>query len=167
MQEIRVYFQQDIYSVTLVWRNSDADDDAIVVVLMRGWRHFEMSESLATISSISWRFTFFRLYDGESSRWEWTWRVSSRRIFLQKQESLDKYKIFLGTKQTNIVAVAMSELQATLEFSVELHKFYNVDLFQRGFYQIRSNLKSSPKVPSKVEVSLPRSKKSDLIFPPR
>ena len=59
MQEIRVNFQQDIYSVTLVWRNSDADDDAIVVVLMRGWRHFEMSESLATISSISWRFTFF------------------------------------------------------------------------------------------------------------
>ena len=60
----------------------------------------------------------------------------------------------------------MSELQATLEFSVELHKFYNVDLFQRGFYQIRSNFKSSPKVPAKVEVSLPRSKKSDLIFPP-
>ena len=60
----------------------------------------------------------------------------------------------------------MSELQATLEFSVELHKFYNVDLFQRGFYQIRSNFKSSPKVPAKVEVSLPRTKKSDLIFPP-
>ena len=60
----------------------------------------------------------------------------------------------------------MSELQATLEFSVELHKFYNVDLFQRGFYQIRCNLKSSPKVPAKVEVSLPRTKKSDLIFPP-
>ena len=60
----------------------------------------------------------------------------------------------------------MSELQATLEFSVELHKFYNVDLFQRGFYQIRCNFKSSPKVPAKVEVSLPRTKKSDLIFPP-
>ena len=60
----------------------------------------------------------------------------------------------------------MSELQATLEFSVELHKFYNVDLFQRGFYQVRCNFKSSPKVPSKVEVSLPRTKKSDLIFPP-
>ena len=59
----------------------------------------------------------------------------------------------------------MSELQATLEFSVELNKFYNVDLFQRGFYQIRCNLKS-PKVASKVEVSLPRTKKSDLIFPP-
>ena len=32
----------------------------------------------------------------------------------------------------------MSELQATIEFSVELHKFYNVDLFQRGFYQVLS-----------------------------
>uniref|UniRef100_A0A665V5U5 Family with sequence similarity 135 member B n=1 Tax=Echeneis naucrates TaxID=173247 RepID=A0A665V5U5_ECHNA len=27
----------------------------------------------------------------------------------------------------------MSEVQGTLEFSVELHKFHNVDLFQRGF----------------------------------
>ncbi|OWR45179.1 hypothetical protein KGM_213296 [Danaus plexippus plexippus] len=26
----------------------------------------------------------------------------------------------------------MSDLQATFEFSVELYKFYNVDLFQRG-----------------------------------
>lgn len=26
----------------------------------------------------------------------------------------------------------MTEVQATVEFSVELHKFYNVDLFQRG-----------------------------------
>lgn len=26
----------------------------------------------------------------------------------------------------------MSEVQGTLEFSVELHKFHNVDLFQRG-----------------------------------
>ena len=32
----------------------------------------------------------------------------------------------------------MSELQATIEFSIELHNFYNVDLFQRGFYQVRS-----------------------------
>ena len=80
MQEIRVYFQQDIYSVTLVWRNSDADDDAIVVVLMRGWRHFEMSESFATISSISWRFTFFQTL--------WWWGVKQMGVnmksFLQK-----------------------------------------------------------------------------------
>lgn len=27
----------------------------------------------------------------------------------------------------------MSEVQAMVEFSVELHKFYNVDLFQRGY----------------------------------
>ena len=40
----------------------------------------------------------------------------------------------------------MSELQATLEFSIELHKFYNVDLFQRGFYQIRTDLRASQKV---------------------
>ena len=32
----------------------------------------------------------------------------------------------------------MSELQATIEFSIELHNFYNVDLFQRGFYQVSS-----------------------------
>ena len=30
------------------------------------------------------------------------------------------------------ISGGMSELQATLEFSVELNKFYNVDLFQRG-----------------------------------
>jgi hypothetical protein len=26
----------------------------------------------------------------------------------------------------------MADLQATIEFAVELYKFYNVDLFQRG-----------------------------------
>lgn len=51
----------------------------------------------------------------------------------------------------------MSELQATLEFSVELNKFYNVDLFQRGFYQIRTALKTPPKVPSKIEITLQKS----------
>lgn len=51
----------------------------------------------------------------------------------------------------------MSELQATLEFSVELNKFYNVDLFQRGYYQIRTALKTPPKVPSKIEITLQKS----------
>ncbi|XP_059470773.1 protein FAM135A isoform X4 [Neocloeon triangulifer] len=51
----------------------------------------------------------------------------------------------------------MSELQATMEFCIELYKFYNVDLFQRGYYQIRTGLKVSPKVPVKIEVSLPRA----------
>uniref|UniRef100_A0A8C4NLX1 Family with sequence similarity 135 member B n=1 Tax=Dicentrarchus labrax TaxID=13489 RepID=A0A8C4NLX1_DICLA len=44
----------------------------------------------------------------------------------------------------------MSEVQGTLEFSVELHKFHNVDLFQRGFYQVRAGLKASPRVPHRL-----------------
>ncbi|XP_060852396.1 protein FAM135A isoform X2 [Rhopalosiphum padi] len=48
----------------------------------------------------------------------------------------------------------MSELQATVEFSVEYCKFYNIDLFQRGLYRIRTELKVSPKLSVQVEVSL-------------
>uniref|UniRef100_A0A3Q3FA61 Family with sequence similarity 135 member A n=1 Tax=Labrus bergylta TaxID=56723 RepID=A0A3Q3FA61_9LABR len=59
----------------------------------------------------------------------------------------------------------MTEVQATVEFSVELHKFYNVDLFQRGFYQIRASLKVPPRVPHKVEASLLHPGGSDLAFP--
>nr|XP_046257319.1 protein FAM135A [Scatophagus argus]XP_046257320.1 protein FAM135A [Scatophagus argus]XP_046257321.1 protein FAM135A [Scatophagus argus] len=59
----------------------------------------------------------------------------------------------------------MTEVQATVEFSVELHKFYNVDLFQRGFYQIRASLKLPPRVPHKVETSLLQPGGSDLAFP--
>ncbi|XP_059928848.1 protein FAM135A [Gadus macrocephalus] len=59
----------------------------------------------------------------------------------------------------------MSEVQATVEFAVELHKFYNVDLFQRGFYQIRASMKVPPRVPNKVEASLLHPAGSDLAFP--
>ncbi|XP_061600581.1 protein FAM135A isoform X2 [Cololabis saira] len=59
----------------------------------------------------------------------------------------------------------MTEIQATVEFSVELHKFYNVDLFQRGFYQMRASLKVPPRVPHKVEASLLHPAGSDLAFP--
>ncbi|XP_039995548.1 protein FAM135A [Xiphias gladius] len=59
----------------------------------------------------------------------------------------------------------MTEVQATVEFSVELHKFYNVDLFQRGFYQIRASLKVPPRIPHKVETSLLHPGGSDLAFP--
>ncbi|XP_072947422.1 protein FAM135A [Epargyreus clarus] len=48
----------------------------------------------------------------------------------------------------------MSDLQATFEFSVELYKFYNVDLFQRGLYQVRVGLRVSPKVPVHFEASV-------------
>ncbi|KAL1129277.1 hypothetical protein AAG570_013806 [Ranatra chinensis] len=56
----------------------------------------------------------------------------------------------------------MSELQATVEFSIELCKFYNVDLFQRGFYQVRVSLKVSPKLPVKVEASIPTSQPKSM-----
>ncbi|XP_028324232.1 protein FAM135A isoform X3 [Gouania willdenowi] len=59
----------------------------------------------------------------------------------------------------------MTEVQATVEFSVELHKFYNVDLFQRGFYQMRASLKVPPRVPHKIEPSLLHPGGSDLAFP--
>ncbi|XP_030627612.1 protein FAM135A [Chanos chanos] len=59
----------------------------------------------------------------------------------------------------------MSEVQATVEFSVELHKFYNVDLFQRGFYQIRASAKVPPRVPHRVEASLLHPSGTDLAFP--
>ncbi|XP_030754590.1 protein FAM135A isoform X2 [Sitophilus oryzae] len=49
----------------------------------------------------------------------------------------------------------MSELQSTIEFSVELYKFYNVDLFQRGMYQIRCSLRVSAKLGAEVEVATP------------
>uniref|UniRef100_A0A1A7Y290 Family with sequence similarity 135, member A n=1 Tax=Iconisemion striatum TaxID=60296 RepID=A0A1A7Y290_9TELE len=59
----------------------------------------------------------------------------------------------------------MTEVQTTVEFSVELHKFYNVDLFQRGFYQMRASLKVPPRVPHRVETSLLHAGGSDLAFP--
>ncbi|KAJ8919771.1 hypothetical protein NQ315_006300 [Exocentrus adspersus] len=49
----------------------------------------------------------------------------------------------------------MSELQSTIEFSVELYKFYNVDLFQRGMYQVRCSLRVSSKLSVNVEVTTP------------
>ncbi|KAM4028154.1 protein FAM135B isoform 1-T2 [Anomaloglossus baeobatrachus] len=48
----------------------------------------------------------------------------------------------------------MSEVQGTLEFSVELHKFHNVDLFQRGYYHVRAALKVSSRTPHKLTASL-------------
>uniref|UniRef100_A0A8C7A7B8 Family with sequence similarity 135 member B n=1 Tax=Nothoprocta perdicaria TaxID=30464 RepID=A0A8C7A7B8_NOTPE len=44
----------------------------------------------------------------------------------------------------------MSEVQGTVEFSVELHKFHNVDLFQRGYYQIRVGLKIPSRIPHRL-----------------
>ncbi|XP_062601450.1 protein FAM135A-like, partial [Saccostrea cucullata] len=59
----------------------------------------------------------------------------------------------------------MCELQATLEFSLEFNKFFNVDLFQRGYYQVRATLKTSPKLPAKIEVTLPKASDESYILP--
>ncbi|XP_055390745.1 protein FAM135A isoform X5 [Bubalus kerabau] len=59
----------------------------------------------------------------------------------------------------------MTEVQAMVEFSVELNKFYNVDLFQRGFYQIRASMKIPPRIPHRVEASLLHAAGMTLAFP--
>ncbi|XP_053458213.1 protein FAM135A isoform X4 [Nycticebus coucang] len=59
----------------------------------------------------------------------------------------------------------MTEVQAMVEFSVELNKFYNVDLFQRGFYQIRASMKIPPRIPHKVDASLLHATGMPLAFP--
>ncbi|XP_042637498.1 protein FAM135A [Orycteropus afer afer] len=59
----------------------------------------------------------------------------------------------------------MTEVQAMVEFSVELNKFYNVDLFQRGFYQIRASMKIPPRIPHRVEASLLHVTGMTLAFP--
>ncbi|KAM6185281.1 protein FAM135A isoform 1-T1 [Rhynchocyon petersi] len=59
----------------------------------------------------------------------------------------------------------MTEVQAMVEFSVELNKFYNVDLFQRGFYQIRASMKIPPRIPHRVEASLLHATGITLTFP--
>ncbi|XP_048210668.1 protein FAM135A isoform X6 [Perognathus longimembris pacificus] len=59
----------------------------------------------------------------------------------------------------------MSEVQAMVEFSVELNKFYNVDLFQRGFYQIRASMRIPPRIPHRVEASLLHVTGTSLAFP--
>ncbi|XP_023441650.1 protein FAM135A isoform X6 [Dasypus novemcinctus] len=59
----------------------------------------------------------------------------------------------------------MTDVQAMVEFSVELNKFYNVDLFQRGFYQIRASMKIPPRIPHRVEASLLHATGMTLAFP--
>lgn len=47
------------------------------------------------------------------------------------------------------------EIQAQFELSVELRKFINIDLFQRGYYQIRLTIKCSNKqIPTKILLQL-------------
>ncbi|XP_068011583.1 protein FAM135B [Melanerpes formicivorus] len=56
----------------------------------------------------------------------------------------------------------MSEVQGTVEFSVELHKFHNVDLFQRGYYQIRAGLKIPSRIPHRLFATIAGQDDSSL-----
>jgi hypothetical protein len=50
---------------------------------------------------------------------------------------------------------AYVEIQAQFELSIELRKFINIDLFQRGYYQIRLAIKCGNKqIPVKIIVQL-------------
>lgn len=60
----------------------------------------------------------------------------------------------------------MLDLQATIEFSVEIERFHNMDLFQRGFYNLHMFIKVPPKTPLKYEVTLPRQPAFELVAPP-
>uniref|UniRef100_A0A8C4Q3D4 DUF676 domain-containing protein n=1 Tax=Eptatretus burgeri TaxID=7764 RepID=A0A8C4Q3D4_EPTBU len=57
------------------------------------------------------------------------------------------------------------QVQANVEVSVELLKFYNVDLFQRGFYQVHVSLKVPTKISSKIDVCLSKSEDGEMVFP--
>ncbi|XP_030854409.1 protein FAM135A-like [Strongylocentrotus purpuratus] len=60
----------------------------------------------------------------------------------------------------------MLDLQATIEFAVELERFHNIDLFQRGFYNLHTFIKVPPKTPLKYEVFLPKIPAFELVAPP-
>ncbi|XP_075718121.1 protein FAM135A isoform X4 [Rhinoderma darwinii] len=72
---------------------------------------------------------------------------------------------FVRVNSESSSGIKMSDVQATVEFSVELQKFYNVDLFQRGFYQLRASMKIPPRIPHRIEASLLRVTGDDLAFP--
>ncbi|XP_053322331.1 protein FAM135B [Spea bombifrons] len=59
----------------------------------------------------------------------------------------------------------MSEVQGTVEFSVELHKFHNVDLFQRGYYHVRATLKISSKTPHRLTATLVGQTDDSELYP--
>ncbi|UJR28838.1 hypothetical protein I4U23_010062 [Adineta vaga] len=48
----------------------------------------------------------------------------------------------------------MADLQAEIELTVELRKFFNIDLFAQGYYQIRTGVKFAPKVQSAIKLEV-------------
>ena len=69
---------------------------------------------------------------------------------LTKNPSLNNIQQ-LNSNNLNLFA----DIQAQLELSIELRRFINIDLFQRGYYQIRISVKLSNKqVPVKILLQL-------------
>lgn len=63
-----------------------------------------------------------------------------------------------GSQQTSQVA-NVADIQAQFELLVELRRFINIDLFQRGYYQVRVSIKCGNKqVPIKVVLQLENNK---------
>ena len=55
--------------------------------------------------------------------------------------------------------ISAADVQAQFELLVELRRFINIDLFQRGYYQIRVSIKCGNKqVPIKVVLQLENNK---------
>jgi hypothetical protein len=60
-----------------------------------------------------------------------------------------------STSNLNNSANQYVEIQAQFEMCVELRRFINIDLFQRGYYQIRLSIKCANKaIPTKIMVQL-------------
>lgn len=56
----------------------------------------------------------------------------------------------------------IAEIQAQFELSLELRKFINIDLFQRGYYQIRLSIKCANKqIPTKIVLTLENSQSNN------
>lgn len=48
----------------------------------------------------------------------------------------------------------MADIQAEIELTVELRKFFNIDLFVQGYYHIRAGVKFAPKVQTATKLEL-------------
>jgi hypothetical protein len=87
---------------------------------------------------------------------------SSNNSFLLSGNQINNASVYYQNSYTDI--------QAQFELSVELRKFINIDLFQRGYYQIRLYIRCANKqIPTKIIVQLENNPNnqnlSELMFP--
>ena len=65
----------------------------------------------------------------------------------------------VATANGSTAVTSTADVQAQFELLVELRRFINIDLFQRGYYQIRVSIKCGNKqVPIKVVLQLENNK---------